>query len=545
MPNSNQTPPPSGAPAKDMIVITRLNTVGLKRLAEGSLVPKKPFESHPPQPMRASEAPRSSPPGASPSMPVPPPMVTPSLIEAREFAAGVGSSEGSSPELEAIDPLPLDSLDQLGTDDDLEMHPADADDPTIGLGAEASDDRTVTGPAVGFEPPALDESDLMRLSQPAPVETQMRMPSTLPAPIVPSQPPMVGQRFQRVLEQPETPTAMFVKDVSRLLSDELKKAPPAPMPSTSDIGFADTLLHKVDGEEQQQPAMFSLDFEEAKKPSAPPPRAPQESSVISPAKAKVKAASSPPGAPRAVTSAAAAMTSGPTSQTPSSLRSDPAGVAVSTREGRERRVRRKGGFLPWAAALTALGVFVGVAGARVATGAVLRHTPATQAAAAQPAPLPVEAPAPIAGPVAAPELTADTAKPAAAATEPTKEEQTAKTEGHDKVEAAPTGGAAADGKQTAPAEKLANGAASLAAEKPTPVADKPKPEAPHRSHHSEAKPVERPEPAPKPEAVAAKPSKPAPVEKADKVEPPKPKSPDVAAAARDYAAVESQLGQSL
>jgi hypothetical protein len=492
---SNSQPPKS----TDLIVMTRLNTVGLKRLAEGALVEKKPFESKPPAAPRLSEPPRvftPHPSRLSEPVRVPPPPPAPAFADSAMHAA--------------IAPMTtLEEEDQIEGADG-------AEDRTIALGADAAEDRTVAVPLHTPVPPAIPPSD-HRLDI-------------------------------------ETPTTLFVKDIQRTLQEELQKqdacraermdaptlSPPkrAPAESMSEDTVVDASANanananaktKAKASARVEPT-FDLKFEPTptKAPSVPAPPTSKPSSLAPPAK------TSTPSLPAPLHAQA-------------SRRKDPIAVSVTTRPP---RVERKGGFLPWAAALTALGVFVGVAGARVATGAPFLR------AAAAPAPAPMSAPLAAPEPGFAPrvavpaehvveakpvEFVAKPADPVAPAVEVNAEEAVA-------ANAEPAPQAAPPAHAVATAAKSEEKAETKEAKRPEPRADRPRP----RHATPPVEKTDRPEKADKPEKsdktadppVAAKPSRP---EKSDA--PPMPpkgtRSPDVAAAARDYAAVQSQLGESL
>lgn len=462
---------------KDLIVMTRLNTVGLKRLAEGTLVEKRPFESRPPEPMRVAAI-------SEPSI-VPPPSraaAVPTLLEEDELGADAG------------------------------------EDRTVALGADGADDRTVAAP---IRPPAPPQT---------PPLARAEAPASVP-------PPSKGKL------DIETPTALFVKDIQRTLQEELNKYEPARVAverkvtpaaaASAKLGFAETVI-------DARPETKSVDAKvaETKKSSDRP--------MVRTEPALNKSASVPP--PPATKSAALTAPQKSSGSLPAPLpaqasrRKDPVAVSVSTRP---RRVERKGGFVPWAAALTALGVFVGVAGARVATGAPFLHAAgAPQAApAAAPQAAPVEAAgfAPKVAVPAAPKAEEAPAVAAQADSKPAPAPAEVKVAEETKpAEAKPVEAKAAEPKPEpkvaeAKPEKVEKPAAEA---KPEPRVERPRPHrpAPPPSEEKVAKADPKPEKAEKPEP-APKPAK------ADKPEPKK--SSEVGAAARDYANVDSTLGSSL
>lgn len=466
-------------PPKDMIVMTRLNTVGLKRLAEGTLVEKRPFESRPPEPMRVAAI-------SEPSI-VPPPSraaAVPTLLEEDELGADAG------------------------------------EDRTVALGADGSEDRTVAAPVRAPAPPQTPPLARAAVAEP-------------PAPTPP--PPSVPPPSKKL--DIETPTALFVKDIQRTLQEELnkyeparvateRKATPSATPAANKLGFAETMIDAradVKGADAKKPSdrpMVRTEPSMSKAASVPPPPATKSAALTAPQKSS---GSLPAPLPAQA-----------------SRRKDPVAVSVSTRP---RRIERKGGFVPWAAALTALGVFVGVAGARVATGApFLRGAAAPQAApaAAQPQPEPAGFAPKVAMPAApkAEEPVAPAEKPAEVKTaEAPKVEET-------KAEAKPAEAKPVEVKAEAkPAEPKPVAESKpepkpVAESKPEPRVERPRPHRPaaaptpaseEKVAKAEPKPekVEKPEPAPKPAKAEPK------------------KSSDVGAAARDYANVDSTLGSSL
>ncbi len=507
---SNSPPPPKAN--NDVIVITRLNTVGLKRLAEGTLV-EKSLESRPPAPpTRASSkppeparlGPSSMPPGlkSEPAMPKP----------VRDMQ--------SSAEI-------LDVGDLLGPD---------AEDKTLGLGADAAEDRTI---AVKTTPPpqmAPFMASIERVASDrdrtavAPVDrTKIAAARAEPALVV-------DPRLEM-----ETPTALFVKDIQATLKEELAKqqreaakaatpVPPQPAifqlppleiaPISESAGLAKRDTGRVD-KSAPLPNKNARPIGVARaSQSVPPPPTSKPASLAPPA---AKSTSSLPAPLHAQ----------------ANRRKDPSGMSVSTRPA---RIERKGGFFPWAAALTALGVFVGVAGARVATGGSLGGM--------HPAPGAAQAIAHASEPGFAPKVVVPTeeAKPAevAKAPEPPAPEPT-KVEA--KVEPKPTAPVAAEVATTkAPAKEPVAEKVEAKEEKVERVWERPRPRraAPpvERAPEKTEKVAEKPEPKPEPVAAKARPAE-KPAEKTEPAPKPPTKSTDVSAAARDYAAVESQLGQSL
>ncbi len=479
-----QSQPPPKDP-KDLIVMTRLNTNGLKRLADGTLVEKSPLGSVPPEPIRV--------PQRAPGAPK-------TLVAAEDEAYGADASEDRTVALAAADPKRVGSVEN----DVFTSAP-----PSPSAMPLASSSR---GPA---EPPLVGKSEPRSSASVASVASGV----------------VIDARLEM-----ETPTAMFVKDIQATLKEELAKqkaSTPAPGPvfqldALDDPAPARANSKESKSEPKQRPAVNPFEATARLEPSdgkkadpfksVPPPPTSKPASLAPP---PVKSAASLP-----------APLPGQANR-----KKDPVAVSVTTRP---QRVERKGGFVAWAAALTALGVFVGVAGARVATGGAKFSFAQTAAA-------PAAAPAtPEVG--FAPRVTV----PAEPAKEPQKVEapvaEAPKVEA--KVEAnvepvEPTKPAAAAPEKAA-VEKLAE----KASEKPVEAkVEKPVERRPARVARPE--PVEKPEPvakakperAEKPEPVAAKPKP----EKVEKPEAPKAtgKSADVAAAARDYAAVESQIGQSL
>ncbi|MFO0671709.1 MAG: hypothetical protein U0235_19110 [Polyangiaceae bacterium] len=465
---------PPSQQQKDMIVMTRLNTVGLKRLAEGTLVEKRPFESRPPEPMRVGSI--SEPPI------VPPPSraaAVPTLLEEDELGADAG------------------------------------EDRTVALGADGSEDRTVAAP----------------VRAPAP-------PQTPPLARAEAAPASVAPASKGKLDI-ETPTALFVKDIQRTLQEELtstsqrvageRKQTPSAAPAA--LGFAETIIDAR--ADKAEPKVDSKKEKPADKPAA----------RTEPALSKSASVPAPPATKSAALTAPTAQKSSGALPAPlpaqASRRKDPVAVSVSTRP---RRIERKGGFVPWAAALTALGVFVGVAGARVATGAPFLRAAAAPVAA--PAAQAQAEPAGFAPKVAMP-ATPKAEEPAPVAQDKPAEKVEAKVEetkpveakAETKTEAKPTEAKPAEPAKVAEA-KPSKDEAKPAETKPEPRVERPRPHRPapaaaapseEKVAKAEPKPekVEKPEPAPKPAKTEGK------------------KSPDVAAAARDYANVDSTLGPSL
>lgn len=476
-----QSQPPPKDP-KDLIVMTRLNTNGLKRLADGTLVEKSPLGSVPPEPIRV--------PHRAPGAPK-------TLVAAEDEAYGADASEDRTVALAAADPKRVGSV----------------------------------------------ENDVFTSAPPSPSAMPLASSSRGPA-----EPPLVGKSEPRssadvasgvVIDarlEMETPTAMFVKDIQATLKEELAKqkaSTPAPGPvfqldALDDLPPARANSKESKSEPKQRPAVNPFEATARLEPSdgkkadpfksVPPPPTSKPASLAPP---PVKSAASLP-----------APLPGQANR-----KKDPVAVSVTNRP---QRVERKGGFVAWAAALTALGVFVGVAGARVATGGAKFSFAQTAAA-------PAAAPAtPEVG--FAPRVTV----PAEPAKEPQKIEapvaEAPKVEAKvepDKVEPTKPAAAAPEKAVAAvekPAEKPAEKLVEAKVEKP--VERRP-------ARVARPEPVEKPEPvakakperAEKPEPVAAKPKP----EKVEKPEAPAKtgKSADVAAAARDYAAVESQIGQSL
>jgi hypothetical protein len=487
----------SSHPPKE-IVMTRLNTVGLKRLAEGSLVEKSPFESRPPE-RRSARPPE--PQVVSKPATQPPPPVTPIPVKLE-----------SSPVIE------LDELDEL-TDAG-----ADAEDPTVMLGAEGGEDRTLAAPA--HAAPAAFVSATPKL-------TSVTSSAPPPAPRKKSDPPslVVDPRLEL-----ETPTTMFVKDIQATLKEELhKQQKQAEVQRRAELATAAT---------QPESPVFSLPpldiapLSESAHVGKRQERDPDQPTKIQPRPELSKSVPVPPTSkPASLAPPPAKVTSSLPAPLPAQAnrRKDPIGVSVTNRPP---KIQRRGGFVPWAAALTALGVFVGVAGARIAMGAPFIRG-AVQAQTA-----PAAAPGtPAAEPGFAPRVIVptDNAAPVAEAkpVETTKAVETKPAEEKPAGEKAKPTEAEKPVAKAEPVETKSVETKSDHIERPRVVrrerpAPEPKPER-----------IEKPEPKPEPVAARPKPERVEKPEKAEKPEPAPKKSSDVAAAARDYAAVESQLGQSL